>query len=107
MSLEISGFTTNLIECQSTLSGDCCPIDPTLIVKPWAYQINTHGGADNCDFIVKRRPEKGWTLDFVFNRESQPWSNGGPFYFIGARMNIVRHSMRIITFHLDSPQMVG
>ena len=49
MSLDISGFTTNLIECQSTLSGDCCPIDPTLIVKPWAYQIDTHGGTDNCD----------------------------------------------------------
>jgi hypothetical protein len=85
MSLEITGFTTNLIDCVSSLGGDCCPIDPTLIVKPWAYQIDTHGGTDNCDFIVKRRPEKGWTLDFVFNRESQPWSNGGPFYFIGAR----------------------
>ena len=85
MSLEISGFTTNLIECQSTLSGDCCPIDPTLDVRPWAYQFNTHGGIDNCDFLIKRRPEKGWTLDFVFNRENLPWTLGSVFYFFGVR----------------------
>jgi len=70
MALEITGFTKNIIECQSTLSGECCPIDTKLSVKPWAYKINTHGGKDNCEFIVKRRPEKGWSLDFVFNRET-------------------------------------
>ena len=85
MALDITGFTKNIIECQSTLSGDCCPIDPKLSVKPWAYKINTHGGSDNCEFIVKRRPEKGWSLDFVFNREDLPWSDGGPFYFLGVR----------------------
>ena len=85
MSLEISGFTTNLIECQSTLSGDCCPIDPTLDVRPWAYQINTHGGSDRCDYIINRRPEKGWTLNFVFNRENLPWFLGKTFYYLGVR----------------------
>jgi len=85
MSLEISGFTTNLIECQSTLSGDCCPIDPTLDIRPWAYKFNTHGGTNNCDFLIDRRTEKGWTLDFVFNRENLPWSLGSVFYFFGVR----------------------
>jgi hypothetical protein len=83
--LEISGFTTNLIECQSKLSDSCCPIDPTLGVRSWAYQFNTHGGVDNCEFLIDRRVEKGWTLDFVFNRESLPWSLGSTFYFFGVR----------------------
>jgi|11_taG_2_1085331.scaffolds.fasta_scaffold04933_2 hypothetical protein len=85
MSLEITGFSTNLIECSSKLAGDCCPIDSTLDVRPWAYEINKHGGTDSCDYIIKRRPEKGWTLDFVFNREELPWSVGSVFYFFGVR----------------------
>lgn len=85
MSLEISGFTTNLISCESSLGGDCCPIDPTLDLRPWQYQFNTHGGSNNCDFIIERRPEKGWSLDFVFNRQNLPWSLGNTFYFFGVR----------------------
>jgi hypothetical protein len=85
MSLEISGFTSNLVECQSSLSGDCCPIDSTLDVRPWAYEINTHGGTDNCDYIINRRPEKGWSLDFVFNREELSWAFGSIFYYLGVR----------------------
>ncbi len=85
MSLEITDFSTNLIECSSKLAGDCCPIDSTLDVRPWAYEINKHGGTELCDYIIKRRPEKGWTLDFVFNREELPWSNGSVFYFFGVR----------------------
>jgi len=85
MPLDITGFTTNLIECSSKLAGDCCPIDSTLDVRPWAYEINKHGGTDLCDYIIKRRPEKGWTLDFVFNRKELPWSVGSVFYFFGVR----------------------
>lgn len=80
--LEISGFTTNLIECQSTLSDNCCPIDATLDVRPWAYTIKPDG---DCPFRVKRRTEKGWTLDFVFNRENLPWWLGKTFYYWGVR----------------------
>jgi len=85
MSLEISGFTTNLISCESSLGGDCCPIDPTLGVRPWQYQFNQHGGINNCEYLIDRRPEKGWSLDFVFNRETLPWSLGNTFYFFGVR----------------------
>lgn len=29
------------------------------------------------------RPEKGWTLEFVFNRNNMPWVSGGTFYYFG------------------------
>jgi len=80
--LDISGFTTNLIECQSSLSDTCCPIDQTLDVRPWAYTIKPDG---ECPYRVKRRTEKGWTLDFVFNRDNLPWSLGSTFYYWGVR----------------------
>ena len=80
--LEISGFTTNLIECQGSLSDTCCTIDNTLDVRPWAYKIKPDG---DCPYRIKRRTEKGWTLDFVFNRENLPWSTGSIFYYLGVR----------------------
>lgn len=84
MSLEISGFSTNLIDCQGTLFDSCCGFSSTLGIKPWAYRIDGHTN-DDCDFLLKRRTEKGWTLDFVFNKEDKEWSEGGPFYFWGVR----------------------
>jgi hypothetical protein len=32
---------------------------------------------------IRRRTEKGWTLDFVFNKDNNPWSNGSTFYYWG------------------------
>ena len=32
---------------------------------------------------MRRRTEKGWTLDFIFNRESLGWSSGNIFYYLG------------------------
>lgn len=32
---------------------------------------------------IKRRTEKGWTLDFVFNRQGQGWGVGSVFYYWG------------------------
>lgn len=81
----VSG-TTSILKCEGRLesSSFCCPITPKLSNKPWAYQfidpvINT------CTPIIERRTEKGWTLDFIFNRETLPWSSGGVFYYFGTR----------------------
>ena len=32
---------------------------------------------------IRKRTENGWTIDFVFNRETQPWVSGSTFYFWG------------------------
>ena len=34
--------------------------------------------------IGDRRHEKGWTLEYVFNRNSLPWISGGTFYYLGS-----------------------
>lgn len=41
------------------------------------YEIGTG------DPLLRRRTEKGWTLDFVFNRENNPWISGSTFYYWG------------------------
>ena len=32
---------------------------------------------------IRRRTEKGWTLDFVFNKDGNNWDNGSTFYYWG------------------------
>jgi hypothetical protein len=100
----LTGFSTNIISCREKLEDTaiCCPTDLKLNAKPYAYQFN-HGGTfgdhenlethndndedqgDECDFLIRRRTEAGWTLDFVFNRDTLNWSSGGVFYYIGVR----------------------
>jgi len=84
----VNKFSNEYYKCTSKLSvlgsRDCCPITQKLSSKPWAYQFIQPG--TNCTSpIIKQRTEKGWTLDFVFNRESIPWSDGNIFYYYGVR----------------------
>jgi hypothetical protein len=85
--LNISGFSKNIIDCVEKLNNpdNCCSLPEKLDIKPWVYKFNTGGGSDNCSPIISRRPEKGWTIDFVFNREGLGWSGGSIFYYIGVR----------------------
>lgn len=85
----ISGFvsgTTSTLKCEGRLSSQsyCCPFPPKLGNKPWAYQF-IDPLVNGCDPFIKRRTEKGWTLDFIFNREGLPWGSGGIFYYFGTR----------------------
>ena len=52
-------------------------------IKPWQIEINKQYTGETCDFIVRKRTELGWTLDFVFNKENLPWSSGSTFYYWG------------------------
>jgi hypothetical protein len=62
----------------------CCGITPKYDVKPWAYQFIQPEPNICTSPIIERRTEKGWTIDFIFNRESQEWSLGGKFYYFGS-----------------------
>jgi hypothetical protein len=88
-SLNVTGLTVGTpIACIPRLweEDHCCPIDSPSNAKPWAYQTNHGAGSGNdCNPIIRRRTEKGWTLDFVFNREELPWSVGKVFYYLGTR----------------------
>ena len=79
-------FSTEIIYCYNKLiDGYCCPITDKLNNKPWAYIFSTGATNNSCEQIIENRPEKGWTLDFIFNRNSLEWVFGGVFYYIGVR----------------------
>ena len=60
-----------------------CMNTPINDLKPFTNIINTGITLDNCDFTIQRRTEKGWTLNFVFNRENSGWTDGSVFYYLG------------------------
>lgn len=35
------------------------------------------------DPYIRRRTEKGWTLDFIFNKDGYDWADGSTFYYWG------------------------
>ena len=55
--------------------------------KPWVVPVDSQytgeTTGDTCNFFVRRRTEKGWTLDFIFNRDTIDWSGGTIFYYLG------------------------
>jgi hypothetical protein len=83
----ISGFTSNVyVDRRNIVNVFACSSQaPKTNVKPWAFNFNQGLGTDKCTPILKRRTEKGWSLDFVFNRNNLSWSNGGIFYYLGVR----------------------
>jgi hypothetical protein len=58
------------------------------ISNPLVYDINEPITVGEDDVIIRPRTEKGWTLDFVFNRMDSPttvmpWISGSTFYYWG------------------------
>lgn len=81
----MTGFTSGYTECENILYSGCCSQSSHLNTRPWAYQFS-HGNSDNlCEPLLQQRTEKGWTLDFVFNREGLDWNQDNIFYYFGVR----------------------
>lgn len=68
-----------------TLTSDCITGTTLNVIKPWEIEIDVQYTGYTCDFKVRKRTEEGWTLDFVFNRESLPWVSGSTFYYWGIK----------------------
>jgi hypothetical protein len=77
----ISGFTTDVYTCRNNIVNplSCCEQSPKLNIKPWAFDFSSGSGSDNCTPTLKRRTEKGWTRDYIFNRGGLPWGAGSVF----------------------------
>jgi hypothetical protein len=52
-------------------------------LKPLTFLIGTGQTGNTCETVIRKRTEKGWTLDFVFNKENINWSGGTTFYYWG------------------------
>jgi hypothetical protein len=83
----VSGFTSDVYLCLKNIVNplDCSIQSPKLNAKPWSFDFSQGSGSDDCSPTLKRRTEKGWTLDFIFNRDNLPWSYGEVFYYFGVR----------------------
>jgi hypothetical protein len=106
---QFTGFTKNITKCLSILNGGtCCPIPLKLNNKPWAYKFNEGRGTNNCQPLLKRRTEKGWTLDFIFNRENVNWYSNNVFYYIGVRgdNNIENYADNNLSFQFTSDKRI-
>jgi len=81
---EAIDFNTPITYSTLVIGSDCLS-NPLDSIKPWEIEIAKPYTADTCNFTVRRRTEKGWTLDFVFNRNSIDWSGGTIFYYWGIK----------------------
>lgn len=79
-------YDMNLLDLSNEIEYTGLTIDSschTNFTTPWSLPINERYTGHTCDFTIRRRTEKGWTLDFVFNKENIPWSGGTTFYYWG------------------------
>lgn len=72
-----------------TLNSNCITGTTLNSIKPWEIEIDVPYSTYTCDFTVRKRTEEGWTADFVFNRETLPWSSGSTFYYWGIKNETV------------------
>lgn len=79
---DVLDFTTSIVYTGLTIDSNCLntPLNDNI---PWNIEINQPYTGDSCNFTVRRRTEKGWTLDFVFNKDNKEWNDGGTFYYWG------------------------
>lgn len=103
-------FSSEIIESTTKLEDitNCSPQSPKLNAKPWVYKFDTGSESDFCSPIIRRRTEKGWTLDFIFNRESSLWSMGGVFYYLGVRGedNVENYTDNNLSFQFTSDRRI-
>ena len=74
---EVIDFLNEIVYTGLTIDSSCLETFTT----PWEINIDSRYTGDTCDFTVKRRTEKGWTLDFVMNGDI----NNSVFYYWGIR----------------------
>lgn len=83
-STDVLNFTTEITYSTLIIDSSCLNT-PINDIKPWENEINTHITQDDCDFTIRRRTEKGWTLDFVFNLSGNTWPIDKTFYYWGIK----------------------
>jgi hypothetical protein len=76
------------ITYSSLVFDSSCTFLPIDVIKPYEIEINEDfvgDEFDTCDTFIRKRTEKGWTLDFVFNRGGNSWEIGSTFYYWGIK----------------------
>ena len=74
---DVLNFTTPINYTGLTFDSSCYDN----FVTPLELSVNSDITTDECDFLIRRRTEKGWTLDFVFSGIT----TGSTFYYLGIK----------------------
>lgn len=75
--VEVLDFDTEITYTGLTINSSCL----TGLTSPWEVEVNTRYTGGTCNFKVRRRTEKGWTLDLVFDS----LVTGTTFYYLGIK----------------------
>ena len=78
---QILDFTNSITYTGLTIDSTCL----TGLTTPFQVMVNEPYTGGTCDFTVRRRTEKGWTLDFVFSGNT----SNSTFYFLGIEDDLV------------------
>lgn len=73
------------ITYESLIADSSCLNGGMELNTPWIIPIGEPYTTDNCEFTIDPRPERGWTLDFVFNRNNISWQNNSIFFYAGIK----------------------
>ena len=79
---QVLDFTTPITYSGLTIDSSCLT---TGLTTPFQVLVNEPYTGGTCDFTVRRRTEKGWTLDFVFSGNT----TGTTFYFLGLEDDLI------------------
>lgn len=81
--ISLLDFSTPINYSSLVVDSNCITGTTLNTIKPWVIEIDKNNTSYDCDFNVRRRTERGWTLDFVFNRNNIHWEQGYDFYYWG------------------------
>lgn len=79
--ISLLDFTTSINHNSLVFDSNC--LYSLNAFTPLTINIGEQNIFGDCDVTVKRRTERGWTLDFIFNKNDLPWSDGKIFYYWG------------------------
>ena len=79
---QVLDFTTPITYSGLTIDSSCLT---TGLTTPFEVLVNEPYTGGTCDFKVRRRTEKGWTLDFVFSGDTADTT----FYFLGVEDDLI------------------
>lgn len=77
-------YSTDVLDLNNEITYSGLTIDSDcrdLLVTPWEININEPYSLEDCDIFLRKRTEKGWTLDFVFSGVT----TGSTFYYWGIK----------------------
>ena len=53
------------------------------IILPITYNIDTGYTINDCEFNIRKRTEKGWTIDLVIDKNNKSWEDGNILFYLG------------------------